>query len=350
MEEEIIKSPKEDIALKQVLAIETANTQIKSLIVKGLKENINKEELNKQILEVINENGKDLISYPAMYNLYLNSMKTSTQRWFRYYNENIKKLNERAMLKLKRVGINIPPINFEISDANKFRPYVSNNKKGLAIIEDYQAKVNSEILRLANDNPTATIVDSNGVVKKRSLRNEAEVVVRFQANKKDIDRLKDKGQKLVITTTHADCSKRCQAWQGRIYSLDGTSGTIDGKKYIPLEEAMKGKDNDGNGIISGYNCRHRAIPYKSGMVMPTEYSQAVIRKEREIDNQQRIFERSIRSLKLKEQLMKEQGDFERAKRYGDKWKLLESDYRVFSLRNGRAFYPWRAEILNKKEQ
>ena len=49
--------------------------------------------------------------------------------------------------------------------------------------------------------------------------------------------------------------------------------------YTPIRKAMQGENNDGNGIISGYNCRHRAIVYKDGMTAPTEYSKAFIKSK-----------------------------------------------------------------------
>jgi len=339
-----IETPKMDLAQKQVLAIESANTEVKSLIVKGLKEGIPTKELEKSILETIDKYGKKLKGFPAAQELYNQSMKTNTRKWYQYYKKNIKVLNQRAIKELKKNGISIPQMEIGFTNSDKFRPYVLNNKKGLAVIKEYEKKVRKEIERLSQDNPKATIRDKNGKMRQRNLRNEAETRVRFQANKEDVNKLKDKN-KFVMTTTHADCSPRCEPWQGRLYSTDGSSGYKDGMHYIPLEKAMEGPNKDGNGIITGYNCRHRAVPYRKGMRKPQEYSKAEIRKQRAIDAKQRYYERRIRSLKRQERLMREQGEDNRASILRKRWKQAVKKYEAFSLRNKRAFYRWRTRII-----
>ena len=346
-----IKSPKENVAEKQMIAIEDANIRIKKLIVKSLRVGVDLKELNKQILEIIEENGEFLKKYPKLHELYTQTMKASTQRWFRYYTENLKKINTRAVNKFTKIGIAVSNINAIYSNQNVFRKFVANNPKGLAVIADYEKLVKRELNKLIVDNPIATITDKNGVVKRRSLRNEAETYIRLQANKEDIVNLKKSGVKFVMTTSHADASKRCEKWQGKLYSLDGTSGVYKGMRYIPLEKAMQGENNDGNGIISGYNCRHRAIVYKDGMTAPTEYSKAFIKKQREIDSKQRYYERQIRNYKIKEELLRGGGFNQEASVIRKKWQIKTSEYKYFSLKNKRAYYEWRTRIsLNEKEQ
>ncbi len=346
-EEKIIKSPKEDIAKVQVLAIEDANYKIKSLIVKSLSKGEQEEDfkkLNSSILKIINENGELLNEFPILKENFLKGMKISTQRWFKFYTESLKNLNNNVIQRLSKVGVQISGINALYNNKVIFRNAVANSPKGLAIIEDYNRKVSRRINVLVTDNPTTTYLDRNNKVRKRNLRNEAETFVRLEANKKDVDNLKNRNVKFVITTSHADCSPRCQPWQNRLYSLDGTSGNLDGMRYIPLQIAMEGKNKDGNGIISGYNCRHRAIEYKSNMIMPKEYGQATIRKERAIDSKQRYYENSIRQLKIKSKLLRDNGDIEKSTMFEERYKKKTNEYKSFSLRNQRAFYTWRTEI------
>lgn len=346
-EEKVIQSPKQDIAQLQVLAIEDSNIKIKSLIVKSLSKGNEQSDLkllNKEALSIINENGELLNEFPTLKENFLKGMKVSTQRWFKFYTESLKNLNNSVIQRLARVGIKIDAINSIYNNKVIFRNAVANSKKGLAIIEDYNRKVSRRINVLVTDNPTTTYLDRNNKVRKRNLRNEAETFVRLEANKKDVDNLKNRNVKFVITTSHADCSPRCQLWQNRLFSLDGTSGSLDGMKYIPLQIAMEGKNKDGNGIISGYNCRHRAIEYKSNMIMPKEYDQATIRKERAIDSKQRYYENSIRQLKIKSKLLRDNGDIEKSTMFEERYKKKTNEYKSFSLRNQRAFYTWRTEI------
>lgn len=102
--------------------------------------------------------------------------------------------------------------------------------------------------------------DPDDVSGRNSLRNRAEMEVRYRAHEDNIEDLRAAGHRLVIASTHADCSKRCRRWQGRVYSLDGTSGiTDDGRRYVPLETATDdyyttsaGKTYK-NGLL-GFNC------------------------------------------------------------------------------------------------
>ena len=80
--------------------------------------------------------------------------------------------------------------------------------------------------------------DPDDVSRRNTLRNRAETEVRYPSHLDSIEELKGQGVQLVICSTHADCSERCKPWQGRVYSLDGTSGTTDdGRSYVPLENA-----------------------------------------------------------------------------------------------------------------
>lgn len=84
-----------------------------------------------------------------------------------------------------------------------------------------------------------TALDPEDVSGRNSLRNKAEMEVRYQRHRDEIADMKAKGG-LWICSVHADCSDRCAPYQGRVYSMDGTSGrTEDGRKYVPLEYATQ---------------------------------------------------------------------------------------------------------------
>ena len=116
-------------------------------------------------------------------------------------------------------------------------------------------------------------LDPNDYSGRNSLRNLAEMEVRYQGHLDSIEALKAAGVKLVVCSSHSDCSGRCAKWQGRIYSLDGTYGTVDGHRYVPLEIATdvyyttKAGRTYKNGLL-GFNCRHHLEPYR-GQLLPT---------------------------------------------------------------------------------
>jgi len=190
--------------------------------------------------------------------------------------------------------------------------------------------------------------DPDDLADRNSLRNKAEMEVRYQSHLDNIEELREQGHKLVIASEHADCSERCRKYQGRVYSLDGTSGTTpDGRKFVPLEKATKNKDDltkrgDYNGLL-GYNCRHYLVPYKDGFHFPkpnpTEEA-----KEYEITQKQRYLERQVRHWRT-EAIYKKSVNLDEYRKARDKAIKYNKEYIKYSKENGRAYYPSRTKLL-----
>lgn len=102
----------------------------------------------------------------------------------------------------------------------------------------------------------ARLADDDAKYSKHvSLRNLAEVEVRRQEIADMLGRLRSQGVRLAWSSSHVDCSKRCAPWQGRLYSLDGTSGVENGTSFVPIETAINVVDKYGNiNGLFGYNC------------------------------------------------------------------------------------------------
>lgn len=188
--------------------------------------------------------------------------------------------------------------------------------------------------------------DKNG--RSISLRNKVEMSVRYAANQNDLAQYKNEGVKLVWTSSHADASPRCSPFQGKLWSLDGKSGVINGIRYRPIDEALNA--NGGNSIINGYNCRHYLIEYEEGSKAPKHYTSAEIQKEYKIDKKQRQYENKIRQLKIEETLLRQQGFNKEASRLRKNWQNLNKKYEEFSKQNNRAFYPWRTRISQEEKE
>lgn len=211
--------------------------------------------------------------------------------------------------------------------------------------KDYMRKVNEVYTRLAKDDA----LDPDDISGRNSMRNRAEMEVRNDFHQDEIQSLKDKGAKLVVCSTHADCSDRCFKWQGRVYSLDGTSGkTADGHAYVPLETATdvyyttKAGKTYKNGLL-GFNCRHRLYEYVPGMGIP-KVSKAEQKKENKINTRQREMERNIRELRMREDLNKAAGNTQATAEAQKKAAEAYARYKKYSLENGRAYYPDRVKI------
>lgn len=234
---------------------------------------------------------------------------------------------------LKRQGFTVPTQNYGVP-LQKFYDDV------------YKTKVKPTLDKLVKD----TALDPNDITGRNSLRNLAEMEVRYQAHKDDIEELKRNKVKLVLCSTHADCSERCSKYQGRLYSLDGTSGEIDGYKYVPLEYATKNERDVYttkagrryyNGLL-GFNCRHKLREYHGGDV--PEY---VSEKEREIEyaitKVQRIYERQVRELNVKALVTKPFNERE-SQTYKEQAKQVYTKYQDFCKKNGRAYYKYRINV------
>ena len=192
-------------------------------------------------------------------------------------------------------------------------------------------------------------LDPDDVSGRNSLRNRAEMEVRYNDHLEQITSLKAQGVKLVIASTHADCSARCAPWQGRVYSLDGTSGTTDdGRNYVPLETATdifyttKAGKTYKNGLL-GFNCRHYLVPYNSGYHFPVPK----VREERgeyAVTLEQRRLERNVRKWRTFAVVSKGIDDesYSFARKKATEWNKR---YIEFSKKNNRAYYPSRTKLL-----
>jgi hypothetical protein len=334
-----------NVAESEVVDIQSVTLRIKELVLDNVAKGVDKKLTEQEILKIINS-----IKFQD------EQLTLTTRKTLRNFARTTYWQHSIAMRKLAKqyerdMAKEVPSYKVDLAggfnpilEATKFRPFIDTAPKGLAVIDNYQKRVRSEIERIAVEAPITKTRKPDGTYKEVSLRNLAEMRVRYEANNDDLKDYESKGVDLVFTSSHADSSIRCAPYQGKLYSISGKSGTIDGIEYTPLDIALLGPDGDGNGIINGYNCRHRLIPYQRGLKPPTDYDSRTIRRERAIDQRQRYLENQIRNLKMKEQMNRTLGDSERADELNARWKQTERTYQAYSLRNGRAFYRWRYQV------
>lgn len=181
-----------------------------------------------------------------------------------------------------------------------------------------------------------------------SLRNIAEMTVRYDRQMKNIDALKARGVNLVQSSRHANCSKRCEKWQGGYYTLDNTYKTVDGIQFQPLKNATdqfyttKAGKVYKNGHITGFNCRHTLYAYEKGKTQPM-VSARTIERERAIDRRMREMERKIRKYKDTALMFKGQDKRISAEAWA-KAKAENEKYIAFAKANHRAYYPDRTQL------
>lgn len=190
--------------------------------------------------------------------------------------------------------------------------------------------------------------DPNDRRGRNTLRNLAEMEVRYQEHQENIQALRNSGVRLVMASSHADCSDRCAKWQGRVYSLDGTSGfTSDGRKFVPLEEATdiyyttKAGRTYKNGLL-GFNCRHHLMAYREGVGVQ-KVSVDERKREYAITRTQRQLEREVRLARTEAEIYK--GLHNKTEKVARQAARAQYDkYKAFCEENNRAYYPMRVEI------
>ncbi len=234
------------------------------------------------------------------------------------------------------------------------------------IIDDYQARVKEAINTISKQTLTEkTYREVNGRKVGApvfvSIRNKAEMAVRYDAMKEELKELVADKEQYVIVSQHADASLRCSPLQGLLYKLDvnpedhikvvlsskelGSKkpkeiGKVDGNPYYSLKEAMS------YGLFS-YNCRHRFIKYIPGQKITPQYqhNSKAAEAKREIDTNMRALERQIRMLKEREVLSL---DPKERKAYIKASKQAQAKYRAYAQKHGRVINEWRCSITRSE--
>lgn len=124
------------------------------------------------------------------------------------------------------------------------------------------------------------------------------------ARQANFDRCEAHGINLIEVDAHAGARPLCAPYQGRIYSLDGSSGTVrDGSgneySYEPLTSTSYGQAAG----LFGINCGHHNYPFKPGVnfkrYFPLETEEAVEENAKTYAKfqKQRALERNVRAAK-----------------------------------------------------
>lgn len=331
------------------LVFEEAQTEIRKIVKTAFLQSIAKEQTNKALYAVIRKATKDVailrLKQSAEQSLW-NFANTQRLMWqsFDFPPEIILLLGAYAAKDFAPDKVIEQRLSREIKRAGGFSMRVTD--MGVPLNRYYgdvwKKQVEPLLDKLARDNA----LDPNDFTGRNSLRNLAEMEVRYQEHIDEINELRASEVKLVVCSSHADCSGRCAPWQGRIYSLDGTSGTIDGHKYVPLEMATdhyyttKAGITYKNGLL-GFNCRHYLEPYR-GQILPT-ISAEKRKKEYAVTLKQRELERLTRLKRAEALELKNINKSEYTKTRNEA-TVLYNKYLEFCKENERAYYPMRTSI------
>lgn len=145
-------------------------------------------------------------------------------------------------------------------------------------------------------------------------------------------RFAELGYDTVLISQYGGCSETCEPWQGRAYiddvftiwngEINGDSGKsmYCGKWFPLLSSAIRG------GLFHP-NCRHTMSLYIDGVTkIPPPIPAEQIRKQRELEQKQRVMERKIRKLKRLEAGTQ---DPQAVKEYGRKARAAQQELKAF---------------------
>jgi hypothetical protein len=222
--------------------------------------------------------------------------------------------------------------------------------KGTPYVADYGKAVKNRIKELAK---TPTVSAEPSGKKPISLWQKAELDIRHENQLNRIDELIKSGVRYAWTSTHPDCSKRCEKWQGKLFDLVAENSELsgfrmrkklDGNTVYCFKEVTRQVDKYGynNNIIVGFNCRHRLVEY-TGQKAPRDYDKEDVAEQRKINAKLREFERKIRFYKTQAVLYNKTDPqlSNQCKRIAEK---LTKQYKEFADKNGYAWYQYRIDI------
>lgn len=338
-----------------------AETKLKRLINMYSLNFWSKIELMEQSEIIINEFAKKIPDDLPNKDEYVNGL--------RYFAETqSKKYYNRMSLLLGAVGFSVifrqmpmaksPKIAYALSkrvengELNVLEPpkFEDYRTYGRVDIENYGKKLRQEIKRLAQEQAGTMPTEQ----KAMSLWAKTEIDVRSKAQMEMLDNVYSSENDLWWISSHADCSKRCELWQGKLVSkslpaIDDKmwTGTREGnRKVYSLNGIVNQIDKYGykNNIIVGFNCRHRLIAYEKGTRPQQDYLGKDIKRERIINDKMRRMERTIRATKTEAVLLSEV-DKAKALEMKNLAKLQYQKYVDFAQKNKIAFYPERTNIM-----
>lgn len=213
---------------------------------------------------------------------------------------------------------------------------------------------NKEIQSYIGNMSKTTMVTSESGKKPISLWQKAELDIRHQKQMDKLQELKDDGIQYAWTSSHPDCSERCEPWQGKLFDITSEHSELsgfrmdkklDGNQVYCLNEIMNQVDDYGykNNIISGFNCRHYLIPYQKNIKPVSEYTKGEIAKQRKIESNIKDMERKIRYLKQQE-IGYNKSNAKSNFKYSSLIKKKIEQYKQYCNANGYAWEKYRIDV------
>lgn len=204
---------------------------------------------------------------------------------------------------------------------------------------DYNTAISSALKDLTNKGiKVASYKQTNGKIRSYSIestvRRDVLTAVVQNSIRSQLEIAKEMGAECVETSEHMGARdtgtldyKDHSWWQGKVYKLEGSSS-----KYPNFQECCNFGDVQG---IGGANCRHSIRPFIPGVSIkrPSDVDKEENKKQYELSQQQRAYERRIREIKRNIEVGKASLDTEKVKNYNNKFNEIDKEYNDFCKKN-----------------
>ena len=183
------------------------------------------------------------------------------------------------------------------------------------------------VIRWANKGIETAFVDKGGHVW--SLERYADTVIRSTVNRTYNEmrmvRMSEYGVDLVLVSSHPDPREACAPIQGKVASIKPPEENTS--RYPSIYEFGYGEPWG----IRGVNCRHMFYPFIEGLNVNNQpqYSEEVMKRNRELSQKQRYYERQIRKAKRSLMLAEEIGDEATIEKYKKLVRARQARIREF---------------------
>lgn len=328
-----LKTPKEEKNL--VLVIENANTELKKILNDAMMGAYNKSFTKALVSELIQRTIHELEEMEAPKDLIHSTEIGLKQTFLRQYTfilstlEKYRRSDKSGIIRLtlKNMRSNVPldytdrggGIVVDVQDGvkiydasiNNLRDYMTEVEEAAgARYVDYANLVEQAIIQVGDGIADGTLTEVDKLGRHKSIRNMAEITVRYNLIVEDVKRMGD-DVKFVVGSSHPNQSQRCSYWAGKIFLMDidvatremgqfdknhpptpTILGYIDGKPYYSLKQACE------NGFLS-WNCQHRLVKYYKG-INPQKYNIYQAKGQNTLTTRQRVLENRIRQYKARE--------------------------------------------------
>ena len=211
------------------------------------------------------------------------------------------------------------------------------------LVDEYKKRLEARIFQLA-DMP----IKDYSQMSSLSIWARSEIDIRREMHETEIKKLITKGDTLRRLSSHKDCSKRCEAWQGKLVDLekpaiDSSMWTGDYYKRekvysLPAITSQVDKYGYRNNIIVGFNCRHTLIKPNDN---PNDYSVREIKKAREINARMRQYENRTKKPAMRCVLARNRDD---AIKYYNEYLAKRNEAIKYAKANKLPVYTWRMEL------